>query len=312
MYVLLVVACMAFLGCAKPQTKSVIQLEQRNFFPEGIASGKNNELYVGSLSKGVIVKSNPTTGEVVPFIHGDDRLLSVTGVATDTERDVFWACSANFGMPGLDKGVSSIRAYTLSTGKLLAAFDLKEGAFPNHIAMANDGRAYVTDSFKPVIYRADLTTESCEKWLVDPQFGVLPPNPTTLVHKINLNGIAPGADGCLYAVKTNTGEMYRVTVNDDGTPGKVSIVKLPRELNRPDGLELLADGSLLIVEAGNKLSRLHPEGDTFTMELIRENMDFPTTTATLGKHVWVVESQIQHMQSPDDADPFRLIRIDLD
>lgn len=301
------------VGCAQHRVGSEISIEEPGFFPEGVTAGPDGELYIGSVTQGTIVRVGPTSNQSETFIQGHDGLLSITGIAADPVRDVLWVCSVDLGFSGVTgTAAPSVQAYALSSGKQLKTYPLEKGAFPNHVVLGKDGAAYITDSFKPVIYRTSIQGNNIEKWLVDPQFSVLPPNPTNLVHRINLNGSAFGKDGNLYAVKTNTGELYRIGLNKDGTSGPVSVVNLPRPLDRPDGLETLADGSMLVVEAGERVVRLTPEGDSFSMKTLKDHLDFPTTTITQGKTVWVVESQFQYLGSPENAKPFKLIRIDLE
>lgn len=300
------------VGCSQHLQRNEISIHEIDFFPEGVTASADGTLYVGSLFKGTIAKASMKDKQTIPFIDDPEHLMSLTGITADPKRNVLWVCSVDMGFPGItDKIAPAVVAYTLDTGRLINFFPLAKGAFPNHITIGNDGQAYITDSFLPNIYMADLATEKITTWFSDKRFEVLPPNPTSIVHRINLNGIAFGADGNIYAVKTNTGEMYKITVNENGTAVESSVVELPHQLDRPDGLETLPDGSMIVVEAGSRIVRLSPKGQSFAMETIQDNLDFPTTTITLGNDIWVAESQFQHLNSPEQAAPFRLLRVPL-
>lgn len=311
-YVILALSLAIVCGCSAQRVGTHVALPPEGAFPEGIAAGADTALYVGSLTQGTIVKVMPGSLEGVPFIPAPIGQRSVIGVTADPKNNILWACFANLGQPGQAKDAKpTITAYDLASGAVIQTFELKAQAFPNHIAVDRMGRAYVTDSFRPVIYRVDLKTNQAEEWLVDPRLAKLPPNPTTLVHRIGLNGIAFGSDNLLYAVKTNTGELYRITVNEEGQPEQLAEVALPHRLDRPDGLEALEDGSMIVVTEGSKVLRLTPDRNSFSMDTLQDGMDFPTTTATLGNSVWVVESQLQLMGTPEQARPFRLVKIKL-
>lgn len=310
--IIMLLAFIGLFGCTRGTTPSILTIPEAAFFPEGITADAGGNLYVGSIGKGTIVRIMKGEHVAVPFITDDTGLLSIIGITADATRDILWVCSMDLGIAGLTKTAPpSVRAYSLPSGKLMQVYPLEKGAFPNHIAIMHNGNALITDSFNPVIYQARLGEQTTTVWSTDPRFAALPSNPSTFVDTIGLNGITVVNDSMVYAVKTNTGNIYRIPVNPDGTAGTVSELTPQRRLERPDGLEALADGSLLIVEGGNRLTRLMPARDGAVIATVQDGLDFPTTTVTRGKQVWVVESQLEHMKSPMDAAPFRILRVDL-
>ncbi|UZP67057.1 hypothetical protein N1030_15815 [Desulfovibrio mangrovi] len=310
--ILVLFAFLGLFGCARENTPPLLTIPQQAFFPEGITIDAGGNLYVGSIGKGSIIRIPKGERNAVPFIANGNGLLSIIGITADQKRNILWVCSADLGLKGLSGSAPpSVQAYSLPSGALLHAFPLESGSFPNHIAIMNDGSALVSDSFRPVIYRAQLDDVTISEWSSDPRFSKLPPNPSTLVDRIGLNGIAVGKDGMAYAVKTNTGDLFRIAINPDGTAGSVEAVALTEKLNRPDGLETLTDGSLLLVEGGDRVTRLTPQGSTFTHSIVQNGLDFPTTTVTCDNTAWVVESQLEHMGNPKEAATFRVLRVDL-
>jgi streptogramin lyase len=284
------------------------------FFPEGVAAGADGDLYVGSLSRGAILRVPKGASAAEPFIApGTNGLVSVIGLLADPERDALWACSSDPGVGDLTGSAApSLTAFRLSDGAPLKSFPMGKGAFCNDMALAPDGAVYVTDSFNPVIRRASLDTGRMEVWLENPRFVGAPPAPKGLGDPFNLNGVVFGPDGALYAVKTNTGELFRIVLDGVGNPASVEEVALPRPLEGPDGLKALPDGGLLVVEGADRLTRIDLSAEPIRLETVAKGFDFATTTTLTEDGVWVVEGQLDRLFLPEKAKdapkPFKLTR----
>ncbi len=105
--------------------------------------------------------------------------------------------------------------YDTATGGLVRGFTtgLAGPQFLNDVAIAPDGDAFVTDSFRPVLYRvpaedvvAGEPTGTLDAWL--------DLTGTPIVHQagFNPNGIVATPDGkYLIVVQANTGKLFRCT-----------------------------------------------------------------------------------------------------
>lgn len=287
------------------------------FFPEGVAADAGGALYVGSLSRGAILRVPKGAAEAEPFIApGTNGLVSVIGLLADPERNVLWACSSDPGVGDLKgSSVPSLAAFRLSDGAPLKSFPLGRGAFCNDMALAPDGAVHVTDSFNPVIRRASLREGRMEVWLENPRFVGAPPVSVGLGDPFNLNGATFGPDGALYAVKTNTGELFRIAVDRAGNPVSVEEVALPRPLEGPDGLKTLPDGALLVVEGADRLTRIDLAATPVRLDTVAKGFDFATTSVLTEDGAWVVEGQLDKLFLPEKArdapKPFKLTRVGL-
>ncbi len=286
------------------------------FYPEGVAMDAAGNLYAGSLSRGSILRVPRGGDKAEPFIApGTGGLVSVIGILADSGRNVLWACSSDPGV-GERAGTAepSLTAFRLSDGAPLAAFPLGKGAFCNDMALGPQGEVYVTDSFNPVIRRAALPANGAKGgmavWLSDPRFVSAPRDPRDMSAPFNLNGAVFGADGALYAVKTNTGELFRIAVKEDGSAGAVETLALPRPLDGPDGLKALPDGALLVVEGADRLTRIDLTGPQVRLDPMAQGFDFATTVVPDGNGAWVTEGQLDLLFKPELAGkaprPFKL------
>jgi len=262
-------------------------------YPEGIAIAPDGSILVGSLKDGSILRVAPGGSQAETFVAaGDNDLVSTVGLAIDEERGLLWACSNPARLVSID----------LAGGSVLGGTDLPGGSgFCNDVALAAGGEIYVSDSIEPRVLRLPAGGDQLEPWASDPLFAG---------DGFNLNGIAL-ADGALYAVKYNTGELFRIPIEEDGRAGAPEVVTLSRPLESPDGLREDA-GDLLVVEGGGRLARiLLSDGEVTTLA---EELDGPTSVAVSGRDAWVVEGQVIHLFDPTTGDPhlpFQLVRIGL-
>ena len=140
-------------------------LTDRTIHPEAIAVSKN-VLYATSVSKRKIVKVTKD-GKTSDFvIAGQDGLTSVLGIRIDEKRNVLWACASprpqteNFDTTA----VSAVFKYELSSGKLIAKFEL----FENTVAVFGDlllkkkGEAFISDSQTNTVFKVNEVTKKLD------------------------------------------------------------------------------------------------------------------------------------------------------
>jgi hypothetical protein len=104
------------------------------------------------------------------------------------------------------------------------------------------------------------------------------------------DGLAFGEKTILYVNSFTTSKLLRVDLGTDGKSKKVTELKLPRPLDRPDGMRAI-------------------------LKTIKEGLDStPGVTATRGM-AWIVEGKLGYMMDPafkgKDPGTFRLVAVPL-
>lgn len=290
----------------------VILIPGERYFPEGVAMTSNGTCFAGSLNEGCIHRSLPGATWMEPFIApGSNGLVSVLGLWADENRNILWACSSDAGNGKLTgRGVPGVKAFDLQIGAPRGSYDFPGGGFANDLTIDALGNLYVTDSWSPRILRLRTGASALEEWIIDPQLGE---------EQWSLNGIDyDPATHAIYTVNQRAGLLFRITIEMDGSPGKVELIQTSLELRRPDGLKIVGLNRLVTAEGGaGGVAVLDVEGNTAVVTRISANLDGVTTFAFHQGEVWIVEGQCDHFWDPanagPDADPpFRIVNIPLD
>ena len=274
-------------------------------FPEGIAAAADGTIYVGSLTSGEVLAYQEC--DAAPSRFADVGDISAVGMAVDPDRDALWICAAD---SSTGEG-PAIVGFALADGAELARHPFTDGAgFCNDLALDGQGNLYATDSFGDrlvVVAAADLLTDGSEaaEWLTDPAFGS---------EGFGLNGIAVDSTDTVFFSKFDTGELFQVAIDAEGAPSGLTEIAVAPPLMGPDGLEVLEDGTLLVVEGfASRLSAVALDGDAGESVVISNRLDQPTTAAVAGDSAWVVEGQVSDLIGGTQPEvPFRVVRVPLD
>ncbi|MCX2926758.1 SMP-30/gluconolactonase/LRE family protein [Streptomyces sp. NEAU-W12] len=212
-------------------------------FPTGVAyEPRSGYFYVGSAQDGTLYRGHvrkPTVRVWSP--SGQDGRSFTAGMTVDGEGRLY----VNGGSTG------TLRVYDTATGALLTTLHGAEGGFVNEVTVAVDGTAYVTDSFKPVLYR--LTEDEGGRWKLERWLDVDASGIDWIDGQHNLNGIAAVGARYLLTVQSNTGKLWRI----DRFTGQTTEVDLGgRALPNGDAL-VWRDGRLHVTQ-GN----LYADPDT--------------------------------------------------
>jgi sugar lactone lactonase YvrE len=283
---------------------SEVLLPGSSTFPEGIAAAADGTLYVGSLTSGEVFSLGPC--DLSPSSFADVGEVSAVGMVVDPDEGALWVCAAS-SSSGEDP---EIVGYALADGAELARHPFADGAgFCNDLVLDPDGNLVATDSFGDrlmVVAAADRMTDGSDatEWLSDPAFES---------EGFGLNGIAVDPEGTIFFSKFDTGEIFRVGVDVSGAPSGLTEIAVDPPLEGPDGLEVLEDGTLLVVEGFvGQLSAVALDGDTGESIVISNRLDGPTTAAVAGDSAWVVEGQVSDLTGgTQPAVPFRVVRVPL-
>lgn len=268
-------------------------------YPEGVAwSAQQQAFLVSSVRHGTIGKVT-LRGAYSAFIT-DSALVTTAGLALDAKRNLLWVAIGDLGAathsgPATQGKLAAVAAYNAKTGQRVAYHDLGSlfaGAhFANDLALDAQGNVYVTDSFSPVIYRVDTAGKAT----------VFAQSELFTGENFNLNGIVAHPDGYLLVNKHNSGELFRVSLKD---PTQIARVQLPEVLKGADGMVLRTPGRVTLVQnsgADRTLDLVSTDGwKTASIARTQKSLQsFPTTAAQVGKDVYVMNSRLDTLLTPD-------------
>lgn len=268
-------------------------------YPEGVAwSAQQQAFLVSSVRHGTIGKVT-LRGAYSAFIT-DSALVTTAGLALDAKRNLLWVAIGDLGAaersgPATQGKLAAVAAYNAKTGQRVAYHDLSSlfaGAhFANDLALDAQGNVYVTDSFSPVIYRVDTAGKAT----------VFAQSELFIGENFNLNGIVAHPDGYLLVNKHNSGELFRVSLKD---PTQIARVQLPEVLKGADGMVLRTPGRVTLVQnsgADRTLDLVSTDGwKTASIARTQKSLQsFPTTAAQVGKDVYVMNSRLDTLLTPD-------------
>jgi len=296
----LLLALVAGCGDGEPQApepaaapRDAIVVPGDRVFPEGVAvDARTGRVFVGSTTDGTVFAGDPPRTPLRPFLPaGRGGRTAATGLTVD-DRGRLWVAGRGTGRAFVHDAASGrpIRALRApGSGRTLV----------NDVAVTATA-AYVTDSFRPVLYRARLDGDAVgelEPWL---ELGTTPiPTGTGF----GLNGVVATPDGRhLITVHFDTGRLFRI---DTRTRAVREVRVRGAALRTGDGL-VLRGRTLFVV-------REEP-GDVVPLRLSADRLDaragapfggdrlgFPTTAAVRGDRLLVVDSQLD--RAPDRARP---------
>ncbi|PTL77563.1 hypothetical protein DAT35_42920 [Vitiosangium sp. GDMCC 1.1324] len=262
----------------------------QDFYPEGIAHAADGTFYIGSANTGMVVRQRPGSLWAEPFLPATGR--TVVGMKVQDSTQTLWLCELDLSQPT----PGALKAYDLATRKLRGSWPIPQEGLCNDLTLDARGNVYVTAPFLGVIHRLRTGGSQLETWAADPRF-IPPPG------NFGLNGIA-WDDGVVYVVKYDSGELFRVGLNADGSAGAVTRITTDAPLGFPDGILTLAPGVLLVVDNDNGLlKRVDLSGDTGHVTLLATGLDNPTTVALHDGDAFVVQSQFDHLIGIDRTPP---------
>jgi sugar lactone lactonase YvrE len=262
--------------------------------PEGVAfDASTGFFYVSHVSNGAIYRGTLDDPVVHPFLPaGEDGRVSATGMKVDQEGRLYIA------------GASSGRIFVYDTESraLLASFDTGSGGFLNDVALTKNGDLYVTDSWRPFLYRVRAASIEAGAGPVE-AIPMAPEIPYAPPPSFNLNGLVTTENGkALISVQSNTGQLWRIEPTD--TLGR-TITEIPvagESLENGDGLVINGSNLLVVQNAQEqvlevKLSRGQTQG-----EVVGETTDptfkTPTTAAIAHDRLLVVNSEFFETDGP--------------
>lgn len=266
-------------------------------YPEGIGYDSASGLYfVGSLTSPTVYQIN-SKGEHSHFLT-DRRLISSAGIHVDGKNERLLVASLDLGTStetaNASKGkLAGLGIYDLHTGKPIHYINLAK-ALPgahlaNGITVDEMGNIYVTDSSSPKIYKIDRKYRT----------SVFLENTKFTGEGFNLNGIIYNKKGFLIVTKYNSNTLYRIPVNN---PEAFEKIELDYSLSGPDGLVLLSENALAVIQNmnGGKISFFKTNDNwqsanhTNTVTL---KDAYPTSGVVIEKGMAVIDGHINKLAS---------------
>jgi sugar lactone lactonase YvrE len=292
----------ASVYAAQPITEIV--LPGKGIFPESITSTSDGTLIIGSLGHGNVSRIAPGKTAAEEWIKpGTGGLNGVLGVFADEKGKNLWVCSNNLENKG---EATSVKAFDLKTGAPKGTYPLPgDGALCNDIATAANGTTYITDTRQGTVLMLKPGSKSLELVAKDPLLA-------------GADGLAFGDMTILYVNSVSANKLLRLDLGPGGKAKGVIELKLPRAIDRPDGMRAIGKNRLLLAENSGKMSIVTFEGpgmQNAVIKTIKEGLEStPGVTATRGM-AWIVEGKLNYRNDPalKDKDPgtFRMFAVPL-
>jgi len=289
-----VVIMLGTAGASLAQNVTEITLPGARVFPESITSTADGALIIGSLGHGNILRVAPGKTAAEEWIKaGTGGLNGVLGVYADEKNKLLWVCSNNLEGKG---EATAVMSFDLKSGAPRGTYRLP-GAGPlcNDIAVGSDGTAYVSDTRLNSILMLRPGAKLLEVAAKDPLLA-------------GADGLTFGDKSTLYVNSVTANKILRLDLGPDGKSKSIIDLKLPRMLDRPDGMREIGAHRLLLAENSGKMSIVTFEGpgmQTVVLKTIKEGLEStPGVTATRGM-AWIVEGKLNYRNDPNlkDKDP---------
>lgn len=246
---------------------------------ENITSSRDGTVYFGSMASGTIYRAAPGAARAEPWILASAAgLTNVLGVLADDRSNTLWVCqNATGGRGGAPVvGRTALRSFDLTSGAARGTYPFPaNGGFCNDVAVAADGAVYASESYRGRVHRLRPGAATLEVWASDSTIDVI-------------DGLAFLADGALYVNTFNTGRLFRIAVNADGSAGAVVPIETSLPLVRPDGLRAVGPRTLIQAEQQARLAELTIEGNRAEVRVVRDGLPRASGVTLVGNFALVL------------------------
>jgi sugar lactone lactonase YvrE len=291
----------AALITAGPARAADVVVPGTTDFPESMTASADGTLFFSSFGNGRVWRAKPGETQASEFIKsGSNGLSSALGVLADDKSNTLYVCSDDFSAAGIKipgGTATSLKLFDLKTGEAKGSIPTPGSpTLCNDIVVANDGTAYVSDSFSGQILRLKPGANAFEVWTQDPRWKV--------EGKAQLDGIAMLADGAIYTNIFEGDGLYRIPVNADGSAGAITKLQTSRPLYHSDGLRAFGPNKLIMVEGETKgnLDLITVDGDNAKIETIKDGFDGPVSLVQVGDQIYVLDVPLRYLLGPEGKD----------
>jgi sugar lactone lactonase YvrE len=261
------------------------------FQPEGIAVGRGNTFYVGSIPTGAIYRGSLRTGEGEILVSASPGRQAI-GLDFDNRSGYLFVAGGPTGQAYVYNGDS---------GVLLAQYSLTAptNTFINDVIVTRQA-AYFTNSFQPFLYRVPLGPGG--KLLEQPDIETIElGGDFTQTAGFNANGITVSPNGkWLIIVHSSLGNLYRV----DPETGTALLIDLSgASVPNGDGLFLLGRTLYVVQNQLNQIAVIELSPDYSSGELVEilvsSNFRIPTTITWFGRYLYAVNARFGTPPTPE-------------
>lgn len=289
------------------EIRDVYPLSSPMSLPEGVAfDAKTRRFFATGLLGGQITQVDAATGVETLFHQNEGDALQFSGAKVDVARRRLWVCGSDISVPR-----GGVSVFDVDTGALLHHFPLVVGGICNDVCLDAAGVAYVTDSFQPVIFRADLADRSAGEFVRDPQMAAP-------MGQFGLNGIAVTPDGThLIAGFTSPSKLFLVPLTTRGPVQEIALSGDPFAVagdpryTGADGI-IFIDETLYVVNDGAVQAVSFSPGDYRAGRVQNTPAPEPglTTATVVDGELYVIKSEVvmaMHMRQQPRL-PFKIYR----
>jgi hypothetical protein len=281
-------------GTDGPHAKPEVLALPDGFRPEGIATYDRDEVLVGSIPTGALLRVNIETGQQTPLAPGAQGRAAI-------------GIKVGFGKVFVAGGPTGrVRIQSAADGSVLREEQAGTvgSTFVNDVALGKRA-AYFTDSRAAQIYELPYDGGPLRTIPLTGGEFVLDPEEN------NLNGIVATRSGHLLSVQTATGTLFRI----DPRTGEARAVDLGGYvLENGDGL-LLERGKLSVVQNRlNRIAQFRLSHDLLSGRLVRTltdlTFDVPTTITRATGALYAVNARFGTATPTPETASYSVVRVD--
>ena len=287
---LLVAAVVVTVGsAADAQSRTEVTINDTMVMAESVTSSKDGSIFFGSTTKGNIYRATPGAGQAEVWIQASTTgLTNVLGVLADDKASTLWVCANSTGGRGTPPtGQTALRAFDLASASPKGTWPFPNGGFCNDIAVADDGTVYATDTTGRRVLRLSPGGTALDVWIADQQ----------------LNGIDGVAvlNGGIYVNCFFSGELFRATIQPDGTAGPLTKIETSILFTRPDGLRTAGVNKMLQAEGQGRLTEITITGNRADVRVLKEGLTGATAVTQVGDTAFVLAERLRAVAVPYSA-----------
>lgn len=271
------------------QNRTEVTINDTGVQAENLTSSQDGTVYFGSTAKGTLYRAAPGATQAEPWILASTAgLTNVLGVLADDKSNTLWVCQNNTGGRGGAPVVAqtALRSFDLKTGATKGTYPFPtNGGACNDIAVAANGTVYATESFNNRIHRLRPGARDLEVWITDPRL-------------VAVDGVALLADGAVYVNTFFGGELFRIPVNSDGSPGAIVKIETSIPLGRPDGLRTVGPRTLIQAEGQGRVTEMTIDGNRADVRVLKDGVTGASGVTVVGDTALVLVERAKAVVVP--------------